>query len=109
MNIKISMDIKDIQAWIDAIITNYQDMFAYDHIIHHPRTYISLDEGSNKFIHFNKRYILWFSNKRLMLVIDRNNKALFVLPEEPEENIHYLVDFCDYYSNAYEITYYHSI
>ena len=103
------MDIKDIQNSIDSLIANYQDMFNYESIISHPYTYIALDERDNKFIHFNKRYILWYSNKKLMIVIDRFNKALFVCPEEPGENIHYLVDFYDFYSSAYEIIYYHSI
>lgn len=103
------MNIATVQKAIDFIITNYQSMFTYDYVISHPYTYISLNEGRNKFVHFNKRYILWYSNKRLMLIIDRFNKALFVCPEEPEEDIHYLVDFCDFYSSAYEITYYHSI
>ena len=103
------MEIKVIQNAIDSLIEGYQNSFTYERIISHPYTYISLNEKNNKFVHFNKRYILWFSNKKLMLVIDRYNKALFVCPEEPEENIHYLVDFCDFYSSAYEITYYHSI
>ena len=103
------MDIKVIQNAIDSVIEDYIYTFTYERIMSHPSTYISLNECGNKFIHFNKRYILWYSNKKLIRVIDRANKAMFVCSDDAEGNIHYLIDFCDFYTTAYEIIYYHSI
>lgn len=102
------MGINKVQENINNLILSYKFILNYDFVTNHRRSFITLDEGEELFIHFNKQYIIWYHNKEMMLIIDRENRALFVCYEEADFQADYLVDFCEYYSRAYTKTYYYS-
>ena len=102
------MTIKEVQREIDSIISCHKYTFDYNYTIGSPNTYIALDKKDDQFIHFCKRYIIWYHKKEVMMVIDREVRALFVCTES-DESIEQRIDFLDFYSRAYDMIYYHSI